>query len=72
MSGADAVAGIVVCIRPVALCVSFLGANDWGWLGVLGVAGVGVGGGFSESAIGAAGVGALVAVAFFGGRCYFH
>lgn len=32
---------------------------------------MGVGGGFSESAIGAAGVGALVAVAFFGGRCYF-
>lgn len=54
------------------MCVSFLGANDWGWLGVLGVAGVGVGGGFSESAIGAAGVGALVAVAFFGGRCYFE
>lgn len=32
---------------------------------------MGVGAGFSESAIGAAGVGALVAVAFFGGRCYF-
>lgn len=56
---------IDVCIRLVALCASFLPANDWGWLGVLGVAGVGVGGGFSESAIGAAGVGALVAVAFF-------
>lgn len=32
---------------------------------------MGVGGGFSESAMGAAGVGAVVAGAFFGGRCYF-
>lgn len=47
---------------------SFLLENEFGWLGVLGVAGVGVGGGFSVSVVGGGGAGAPAVEFFFGGR----
>ena len=63
---------IEFCIRGLAFCTSFLFKNELGGLGVLGVAGVGVGGGFSASVDGAGGAGAPAVEPFFAGRYSIH